>query len=780
MGPRAAVVVFALVESLAHAAPQLPKVVRVDPQPLGAQARRLVEAMDYLGVPFSAGDRKGLEGAMAEGDPAGAVAGIQRVLDPHCLLDVYINPESRVMVRQGPARPDLVEAGWRTFLVKVRNEAGVTTRLRVASPQAEPVWDRGHEFPEPPEGMSLAERPAQRITAADVRDRWLDLSLYEKPPLAPLLSGLELEYRILQLLSRDPGRREATIRVDVGQGTQDVGFRGEAPILFTALPATDVTLRVTDDRGRPATASFVIRDDQGRIYPSPAKRLAPDFAFHPQVYRADQERLKLPAGNFTVEFSRGPEHLTKVQTVRVEAGRPQTVSFGLERWIDPNRLGWYSGDHHVHAAGCRHYETPEQGVLPEHMARHIQGEALNVGSVLTWGPCYYYQKQFFEGKDHALSTAESLMHYDLEVSGFPSSHNGHLVLLGLKDQDYPGTREIQDWPTWNLPILRWATEQGAVTGYAHSGWGLEVKTDLIPNYEMPTFDMPFIGGIGANEYVMDVTHGAVDFISTVDTPAAWELNIWYHTLNSGFRARISGETDFPCIFGERVGLGRSYVQLEDGLRFDAWVEGVRAGRSYVSDGKSHLLDFRVNGLLVGTKGSQIDLRGPEKVRVTARVAARLAEQPDEAIRARPRTEAPYWDLERARIGATREVPVEVVVNGQAVASRKVLADGTLREVEFEVPVERSSWVALRILPSSHTNPVFLQVGGRPIRASRRSAEWCLRAVERCWSVKSPRISARERDAAHEAYEHARRVYRRIIEESPADEGPGSLGDAGRP
>ena len=40
---------------------------------------------------------------------------------------------------------------------------------------------------------------------------------------------------------------------------------------------------------------------------------------------------------------------------------------------------------------------------------------------------------------------------------------------------------------------------------------------------------------------------AVDFISTVDTPYVWELNIWYHTLNAGFYTRISGETDFPCI-----------------------------------------------------------------------------------------------------------------------------------------------------------------------------------------------------------------------------------------
>ena len=62
--------------------------------------------------------------------------------------------------------------------------------------------------------------------------------------------------------------------------------------------------------------------------------------------------------------------------------------------------------------------------------------------------------------------------------------------------------------------------------------------------------MPAFDGIGANEYIVDVTHpNTVDFISTVDTPPIWELNIWYHTLNSGFRTRISGETDFPCIYG---------------------------------------------------------------------------------------------------------------------------------------------------------------------------------------------------------------------------------------
>jgi hypothetical protein len=290
-----------------------------------------------------------------------------------------------------------------------------------------------------------------------------------------------------------------------------------------------------------------------------------------------------------------------------------------------------------------------------------------------------------------------------------------------------------------------------------------VKTDQLPHYELPKFD-----GIGANEFIVDVTHDAVDFISTVDTPSVWELNIWYHTLNAGFRTRISGETDFPCIYGERVGLGRSYVKLDGKLNFDAWVDGVRDGRSYVSDGKSHLLDFRVNNVSVGTGGSELKLQKSGAVRVTANVAARLNERPNDAIRKLRYDQKPYWDIERSRLGDTREVPVELIVNGQPVARKNIPADGSMREVAFDASITQSSWVALRILPSSHTNPIFIMVDGKPIRASRQSAEWCLKAVDQCWSRKSPRISDKERPEAEAAYEHARQSYRRILAESSAN------------
>jgi hypothetical protein len=122
-------------------------------------------------------------------------------------------------------------------------------------------------------------------------------------------------------------------------------------------------------------------------------------------------------------------------------------------------------------------------------------------------------------------------------------------------------------------------------------------------------------------------------------------------------------------------------------------------------------------------------------------------------------------VERARIGDTREVPVELVANGEAVARKNVLADGQPRDVAFDVTIDKSSWIAVRILPSAHTNPIFALVGGRPVRASRRSAEWCLAAVDQCWTQKAPRTSVADLGEARKAYDQAREVYRKLIQES---------------
>ena len=738
---------------------ELPK-VKVERQPLAAQARRVSESLALLGEPLADADRQAILDAASATDESKAVETIQTILDKRCLASVHITPDKELETQAGPAKPQLAEQGWRVFLVKVHNEpAVVNVELAARSPNALSLTRRSSSKPDP-----------KVVSVSEVGKRFLDLMMYNGQPLVRTLSGLELEYRIVQIYSRDPGRKEATLAFDLTDSKKVVAAGAPLQLDFESAPAVLVRLHVVDDDGqskrdgRPIVAGFTFTDALGRVYPSPSRRLAPDFNFHYQIYRADGETIALQPGTYTVTYARGPEYLTLQKKITVPAAATHHEKFRLKRWVHPAAKGWYSGDHHIHAAGCSHYESPTEGVTPEDMMRHVLGEDLNVGCCLSWGPCWYHQKRYFEGKVNALSTPNHLLRYDVEVSGFPSSHCGHICLLRLREQDYPGTKLIGDWPSWDLPIFQWAKRQGGVVGFAHSGWGLDVG----PIKELPNYIVPPMSGIGANEYIVDVTKGMCDFISTVDTPSVWELNIWYHTLNCGYRCRISGETDFPCIYGEKVGLGRSYVHLDGKLDFDAWAEGIKRGRCYVSDGKSHLMDFTVNSLGVGEKDSEVKLAEPGEVEIKAKVAALLEPKSTpatERIRNAPLHVKPYWDIERARIGNTRQVPVEVVVNGQPVARKEILADGSEREVTFRVPMRTSSWVALRIFPSSHSNPVFVLVGDKPIRASKRSAEWCLKSVDKCWEQKTPHIRKEEQPAAEEAFEQARAAYRKILEES---------------
>lgn len=778
-------------------AQQWPVVSNVERQPLVSATERLVSALELVGRPLNTEQLDQFDRIKQNSDDAAVVEAVQKLLDPLCLAAIHVNPESRVKVIEGPVTKQLIENGWQTFLVKIHNEAGINPPLNVSSPQARPQFIQS----------DFSADPELKITPADVKDRWLSVAMANRPPMKKTLSGLAVEYQVVQLYSRDAGKREATLQFDIGQGTQDLGFRNEVAILFDCRAAQKVTLKVADlaEPESDPMVGLVIRDKQGRVYPNPARRLAPDFFFHNQIYRKTGETISLPAGTYDVRITRGPEYLP-IERELVVGDKPKLFDVELERWIQPVDFHWYSGDHHIHAAGCSHYQNPTKGVGPDDMMRHVLGEDLKVGCVLSWGPCWYEQKKNFEGKISLLSTPNYLMRYDVEVSGFPSSHAGHLCLLQLKEDDYPGTTKIEEWPTWTLPVLKWGQRQGGVVGYSHSGWGLTLPdykpdgsrakfpkdqfgaasggraADILPDYAMPRFD-----GIGANEFIVSVAHDACDFISAVDTPVIWELNIWYHTLNCGFRSRISGETDFPCIYDDKVGLGRIYVQFNDTdeLTFENWVVGLKDGRSYCGDGMSHVSHFNAHRTISEDDGqrdyvrlgfpnrttgkvSQLDIEKPEELEFKTSIAALLDEVQSplgKDIQDRRLDVKPYWHIERCRIGDSRKVKAELIVNGEVAQSKEVVADGDYHDCNFKHRIEESSWVAIRVLPSLHTNPIWVEVDGKPVRANTKSARWCREAVDVCWESKRHQIRESELESAKEAYDRAREVYDQIIKES---------------
>lgn len=797
----------------------LSQTVPVDGQPLAANIDRLISALEYLGAPLPNETRDQLFQAGQHRD----AKKLQALLDPQVLVVVNINPEARVKAVRGAAPAVVQQAGYTPVIIKVVNESRGNQSLRIESPQAGPVY------------AGVAKLSMQREHQEHLRenentegrtDRFLSVEMFDMPPMSANLSGLEVEYAIALIYSSEKGRREATLSFDAGQGTQDLGFRGEVPVLFDVKPAVAVKLHVLDYDGKPTTGRFEFIDRQGHVFPPQAKRVAPDLFFQKQIYRADGEIVLLPPGEFTMYYGRGPEYLWVRDTLSVderESASPE-ISVKLQRWIHPAARGYYSGDHHIHASGCAHYTLPTIGVDPPDMFRQVQGEGLNVGSVLTWGPGFDHQQHFFAPKSNPISKPFSLIKYDIEVSGFGSAALGHLVLLNLREQIYPGAEGSNGWPTWTLPTLRWAKAQGAITGYPHSGSGLGIQPEaaaarllaqldtnkdgfldaneaeggLIPEPfraidenedgrlnlreltsshdrvadQLPNLAIPELNSVGAQEIFVTEALGACDFISAMDTERIREWNAWYHLMNCGFPLKAAGETDFPCMSGTRVGQGRTYVFLDKQRRIDyaEWCKGLALGRSYVSDGYAHALDFRVNGKMAG---DELIFSAPATVAVRGIVAF----SPETPF------ETPYggvMPVEGVRevgntvvLHETRSIDaryqrgmrlVELVVNGRAVDSREVPADGQEHVVEFNVPITQSSWIALRQFPELHTNPVIVLIGGKPIRASYESAMWAIGCIDQLWRACNRKIDEKERPDAEKAYEEARNLYRRIARE----------------
>jgi hypothetical protein len=781
-----------LAEASLHA-DELPP-VEVEGQPLAANVQRLLQALDSLGAPLPEAARKALQPPLTERDPRK----VQQLLDPHVLFAVTINPESRVKTARGPAKAVLQQAGFTPVLIKVINDAGVTAPLCLASPQAGPVYAGTAKLSMTRQGqLDLLENQ----NVANDKGRFLHLEMCTQQPMTSKLSGLRVEYALALIYSSASGKREAVIGFDVGQGTQDLGFRGEVPILFDVRPAIPVTLSVKDHDGAPTTGRFTFRDKAGHVCPAQTKRLAPDLFFQTQVYRRDGESVLLPPGELTLYASRGPEYRLLKKEVTIPAAGEAKIDVRLERWVNPMDWGFYGGDHHIHAAGCAHYTCPSEGLPPGDVFRQVQGEGLNVGCILTWGPCYDHQQQFFQPTADKRSEPFTVLKYDVEVSGFGSQALGHVCLLNLREQHYPGSDGGigKGWPTWTTPVLRWAKAQGAVTGYAHSASGLQInpaaaakrllaqldadrdgfltETELTASHDraadqITNLAVPELDSVGAQEIFVTVPQGLCDFISSMDTARLPEWNCWYHLLNCGFPLRTAGETDFPCMSGTRVGQGRSYVRLGkvQQIDFSAWCAALARGRSYVSDGYVHALEFQVEGK---GSGETLELERPGAVTVKAKVAfapempagVAYGEGPSPRLSGDTVTlHGPSPDPEARKPGGKRRI--ELIVNGTAAGMLEVPADGQVHELSFPLKVERSSWVALRHFPQMHTNPVTVTVGGKPIRASRRSALWCAACIEQLWRSRGRAIAEKEREEAHQTFQQMIERYRQIADAGP--------------
>ncbi|MDH3272337.1 MAG: CehA/McbA family metallohydrolase [Gemmatimonadota bacterium] len=502
-------------------------------------------------------------------------------------------------------------------------------------------------------------------------------------------------------------------------------------------PVGQVQVRVTDADGGLLPSRIYLTAPDGRSYfprgSFPRVLSAEDgdsYYFHTDGSFA----VTLPVGSTEIEVWRGFEYVPETEQVDVRAGEWTTVDVQLERWIDMAAEGWYSGDNHIHPNYGGH-----ERVTPLDLANKAMAEDLNVANGLIanyWANSRVEDLEHFLGHEHPLGDERTIVYYGEE---YRPNYFAHMALLNLVSLvtpfyvGYEGTAFRELYPT-NAAVLEHVHEQGGIGGYVHP-FGLSHREP----------DPTQTGG--ARELPVDAILGLADF---VDVVCLWsdELGtseIWYRLLNTGSRIAATGGTDAMSDIWRHpaVGTTRSYVYTgNETLVYDEWADAMAAGRAFVTSGPIMTLDVEGSGM-----GEELAVSSGQTVTVAV-------------------TTRSLFEMHG----------LEIVHNGEIIRRFDATGDGTSFEVEVEVPIDGSGWIAARVLGPpqhgamdsylfAHTNPVFVIADGQPIR-SREDAAFFVGWIEE--TLEDMRGMDRWDDPAHRAevfatFEEALRLYREQAE-----------------
>jgi hypothetical protein len=464
--------------------------------------------------------------------------------------------------------------------------------------------------------------------------------------------------------------------------------------------------------GRPLAARVAVQEEGGK----PAAPPGSLYRIHGDQMDFSADRgveLAVPAGRYHLHASHGPEYRLAHHQLEVAAGRTTTLKVELERWTDPSSRGWYSGENHIHA----NYGYGQWYNTPEEMRRMVEAEGLNVSNfvVANSDTDGVFDREFFRGRPDPNSGPQNVLYWNEE---FRATLWGHMTLVNLKKLVEPvftgfaDTTNPWDAPT-NSDIADHVHLQGGHVNYTHPAQNV---TD------------PYLGAYSAKSLPVDIALGRID---SVDINAGYEATVpfWHRLLNCGFRIPASAGTDcfLNRVRSQLPGASRAYVKVEGEFSYDAWIKGLKAGRSFVTNGP--ILDF--------LPGETIRLDAPGELPVKA--------------------------------GATFTAAIdrlEVMWNGEVVARGELAADKLSATVNAAVKAGRSGWIGVRVIAGrfqAHSSPVYVEVAGKPA-GSKADAEYFLAWIDRL----EAQLKKRDRVPGDALQKHvadqlnqAREVYRKI-------------------
>lgn len=492
---------------------------------------------------------------------------------------------------------------------------------------------------------------------------------------------------------------------------------------------------VEADRGLPVGSRIHVEDGQGLYWPPEGHMRVVSTGWREDVgkdvvvegktwaYVPGQTRLRLPEGDYSIEVSRGLETTPVAKRFHVVAGKPTRLRIELERWSDIRRDGWYSGDTHVH------FVDPQAGLL------ELEGEDLNVLNILAskWGPLIT-NVEHFTGAPSPVSLRDRIVYVGEETR---HSWLGHSILLGIERLVYP--------LTWGGP------SEGVPGGFDHPPMATQIDGAHAQGGLVTAAHFPWPNG----ELAVDIALGkldAVDVLTWADAfsdenamPAPPSVETWYRYLNAGLDLPATAGTD--KMYNTQVsGSVRVYAKVEGDFDYTAWLEAIRAGRTFVTT--APVLTFEVDGHEVG---DTFEAKRGQIVRVRAHSRSRIP-------------------IER----------LEIVENGRVVSAVENPDRKLDVELEAKLPIERSTWLAARAyspeklpyqafpmagLPSvpvmAHTSPIYVSVEGQPRRSpedARVLLGWVQEAIE--WARTQARFEKPEqREDMITLFQRAEAIYR---------------------
>lgn len=472
--------------------------------------------------------------------------------------------------------------------------------------------------------------------------------------------------------------------------------------------------------GRPVAARVSVTTADGRSFvPEGAWRHADDHydrgerrIEHGYFHSAGRAVVTVPAGKVRLEVTRGLEYRPVRRSLDVPAGSTLTADVALERLADLPARGSWSGDLHVHMNYGGAYRA-----TPATLRAMAEAEDLHVVfNLIVNKEQRVPDIAWFTGRPDAVSTDRTLVRHDQE---FHTSWWGHLALVGLRSHvllpDYAGYAGTAAWSLApaNAHVADLARAQGALVGYVH-------PFDNVPD---PARDGDASGyplaGFESGDPVglpIDVALGKVDFYEAVGLSDHRATNaVWYRLLNCGFRLPAGAGTDAMTNYASLrgpVGMNRVFVRTGGPLDEALFLAGLKAGRSMATNGPLVELALRPRGS-----------------------SGRWSEPGDELALA-----AGGGELE-ARVSLRSIVPVdhlEIVRNGEVAASLPLAGDRTAADAAVTLPAAGSGWYLARahaersrhpvldFYPFGTTSPVYVSVGGLPVRSpadARFFAHW---------------------------------------------------------